>query len=85
MDDPIGFVDGVQRVHAPGLSLTPAAMARMDNHWLPGQSIPHVPAGASAFHCLHLRPFWLGCSRPTKPSKSIRAGRALSVLVTISL
>ena len=84
MDNPIGFVDGVQRVHGPGLSLTPAAMARMDNHWLTSQSIPHVTAGASAFHCLHLRPFSLGWSRLAQ-AEQIDWRRPGNVVLTISL
>jgi hypothetical protein len=48
--DPIGFIEGIERMRGPGLALTPTAVAGMDNQWRSDQTISDLPARASAFH-----------------------------------
>ncbi len=40
----------IERMRGPGLALTPTAVAGMDNQWRSDQTIPNLPARASAFH-----------------------------------
>jgi hypothetical protein len=48
--DTIGLIKRIERVRGPGLALTPTAVAGMDNQWRSDQTIPNLPARASAFH-----------------------------------
>ena len=46
----IRFIESVERMRGPGLALAPAAMAGMNNQRCSDQTIPDLPARASAFH-----------------------------------
>ncbi len=48
--DTIGLIERIERMRGPGLALTPTAVAGMDNQWRSDQTIPNLPARASAFH-----------------------------------
>ena len=48
--DAIGFIESVERMRGPGLTLAPTAMTGMNDHWRSDQTISHLLACASAFH-----------------------------------